>query len=104
MKSEASSSVRSLQSQLHIRILRFCTLFLSALLSGGCYTEGNSHFLASGKTEYFLTMDRCSEEAQARYSDGQSKYSGYECRGKFLIFTLEKRDFFNGRIIPHTGK
>ena len=64
----------------------------------GCYTEGNSHFLASGNTEYFLTMKRCEDEAKTKYSDGSAKYSGYECRQKFLWFTLKKRDYYEGKL------
>lgn len=79
-----------------------CTL--TAALLSGCYAEGRSHFLASGDTEYFLTMGRCEQEAKAKYADGQPKYSGYECRGKFLWFTTEKRDYYEGKLVSTTGQ
>ena len=83
-------------------------LLLSGIVSclaflGGCYSQGNSHFLSNGEIEYFLTMNRCEEEAKARYSDGSPKYSGYECRSMFLWFTLEKRDFHSGEVSSSTG-
>lgn len=70
-------------------------------LCGGCYSQGNSHFLSLGENEYFLTMGHCEKEAMARRSDGSAKYSGYECRKKFLWFTTEKRDFQEGKLISN---
>lgn len=75
---------------------------VSALMSG-CYAQGNSHFLSSGEIENFLTMGRCEDEAKAKYIDGSSKYSGYECRGKFLWFTTTKRSFYDGKLTSSTG-
>lgn len=70
---------------------------LAALLSG-CYAEGNSFFLATGETETFLTMGHCESEAQAKHEDGSARYSGYECRYKFLGFTLRKKRYSNGKL------
>lgn len=78
-------------------------MFLATLLPG-CYGEGNSHFFNSGEREYFLTMSRCEEEAKATYAGGQSKYSGYECRSKLLWFTIEKRDYYEGKLVAVSGK
>lgn len=78
-----------------IRIV-IITLILISLSS--CYTEGNSFFLGKGEVEYFLSMKACEKEATAKWTDGKSKYSGYECRSKFLIFTLEKKEFYEGKI------
>jgi hypothetical protein len=69
-----------------------------ATLLSGCYSKGNSFFLGSGEPEYFLTMAQCEKEAKATYSDGSSKYSGYECSSHFLWFTLNKRTYYKGEI------
>lgn len=68
------------------------------LVTAGCWTEGNSHFIGRGETKRFLTMSRCVQEATSRYPDGNPRYSGYECRGKSLFFTTEKRDYASGRL------
>jgi hypothetical protein len=59
--------------------------------------EGHSSFLADGETQYFLTMSRCQREASSTFSQGGSRYSGYRCTRKFLWFTLETQDFYDGR-------
>ena len=66
---------------------------------GGCYAEGNSEFLAKGETKLFLSLSACEEEATAVYSTGGSVYSGFECRGKFLMFTTETRSYGSGKRI-----
>ena len=83
-------------------ILFVCLLFVGLL--SGCSTEGASHFLTSGETEYFLTMNQGVEEAKTTYADGKPKYSGYECRSKFLGFTIEKRDYYEGRLVSRSGQ
>lgn len=77
-------------------------LVLLAISLSGCYAEGNSHFLSTGQTETFLTMSRCEREAQSRHQDGSTKYSGYECRSKFLIFTLQKKNYQDGKLSGKT--
>lgn len=81
--------------------LRVTFVFLAISLSG-CYAEGNSHFLSTGQSEVFLTVSRCEREAQSKYQDGSPKYSGYECRYKFLIFTLRKKDYQSGKLSGKT--
>jgi len=49
-------------------------------------------------------MSRCEREAATRYAGGGPKYSGYECRSKFLWFTLEKRDYYEGKATSVTGR
>lgn len=82
-----------------MRIEQLLAYILVLAMLSGCYAEGNSHFLASGETEYFLTMSRCEQEAKAKYEDSQPKYSGYECRGKFLWFTTQKRGYYDGKVV-----
>lgn len=77
-------------------------LLIFACLSG-CYAKGNSHFLGSGKIEYFFTMGQCQEEASATHKDGSPKYSGYECRSQFLWFTLGKREYYEGTLQSATN-
>jgi hypothetical protein len=74
------------------------TFLLACWLATGCYAEGNSYFLTDGETERFLTIGRCEREAAAHLPDGQPKYSGYKCRGKFVGFTTSKRDYYNGKL------
>ena len=79
----------------------YVVVVLAALLSG-YYAEGNSFFLATGETETFLTMGRCEREAQSKHEDGGVRYSGYECRYKLLLFTLEKKRYSNGKLLSTT--
>lgn len=72
-------------------------VLLVSLLSG-CYAEGNSFFITTGETENFLTMGRCEREAQSKHQDGGARWSGYECRYKFLVFTLEKKRYEDGKL------
>jgi hypothetical protein len=80
------------------------TLLLFTLLLTACYAEGNSYYLSSGETEYFLTMNRCEKEAIAKYTNGEPMYSGYECRFKFLWFTTQKSQYYAGKLISETGQ
>ena len=73
-------------------------LFLVLACLAGCYAKGNSHFLGSGKIEYFFTLSQCQEEASATYKDGSPMYSGYVCQSQFLWFTLEKREYYEGKL------
>ena len=86
------------------KIVRFVGYGSISLVLVGCYAEGNSHFLASGDTEYFLTMKRCEEEAKTKYSDGSLKYSGYDCQRKVLWLTIEKRDDYEGKLSSQSGQ
>lgn len=81
---------------------KYMGLLVISLLAASCWTEGNSYFLADGETERFLTMNRCEREATAKHPEGTSKYSGYECRGKFLGLTTTKRDYYNGKLQSET--
>lgn len=82
-----------------IKIGPLFACILSAALLNGCYSEGNSRSLASGEPEFFLTMSRCEKEAIAKHANGLPKYSGYECRGKFLWFTTEIRNYYEGKLV-----
>lgn len=73
-------------------------LVLPVIILSGCHAEGTSYFLASGETEKFLTLSRCEREAQSKHQDGSPKYSGYECRYKFLVFVLEKKNYVSGKL------
>ena len=68
-----------------------------ALLATACYAEGNSEFLTSGETRYFLTMGACEEEATSTYQEAGSVYSGFECRKKLAWFLVETRRYYNGK-------
>ena len=65
-------------------------MVLITVLVSGCYAEGRSFWVGVGEPEYFLTMDACLEEARSTFPSGGRRYSGYECRYKLLVFTLEK--------------
>jgi hypothetical protein len=86
-----------------IRLLFVAIVFTVSALTSGCYSQGNSHFIASGENEYFFSMDSCEQEAKSTYSDGSPKYSGYECRQKLLWFTIQKRDFYEGKLSSESG-
>jgi hypothetical protein len=69
-----------------------CLIF--TVLIAGCTSEGNSQFLANGKTQYFFNMSDCESEALSEYETGGKKYSGYECRKMLLgIFLLESTTY-----------
>lgn len=70
---------------------------LAVVVLASFRVEGNPYFLADGQTEYFLTMLRCQREASSTFSEGGSRYSGYRCTRKFLWFTLEAQQFYNGK-------
>jgi hypothetical protein len=63
----------------------------------GCYAQGTSYTLNASDTEYFLTMKRCEDRAQATNPDGSPKFIGYKCFGKFLFFTTEMRDYYHAK-------
>lgn len=86
------------------KVMRSIGYGIITVVLAGCYAEGNSHFLASGEAEYFLTMERCAEEAKTKHSDDSPKYSGYECRGKVLWFTTGRRDFYEGKLSSQSGQ
>jgi hypothetical protein len=68
-------------------------LILIFFLSG-CSVEGNSVYLGSGPTKYFLTMKSCEKEALRRFEGGGRVYSGFECREMlFGIFQLDHKRY-----------
>ena len=76
------------------RILFYLLSLLALFTLTGCTAEGNSKFIEKGETRYFLTMKACEMEAHSEYEGGGRKYSGYECRKKFLgIFMLESKTY-----------
>lgn len=82
------------------KVARFGDIALAATMASalvGCYADGNSQFLAKGKTKWFLTMSACQREATATYTSGGVIYSGFECHSRFAGFIVETRAYENGR-------
>lgn len=83
-----------------MRIVLSLSLLAGFMATSGCYAEGNSHFLADGETERFLTIRRCEAAATSAYQDGSPRYSGYICKEKLFLFTLQERRFESGKPLP----
>ena len=79
------------------RIAFGVVLAIAVLALASLRVEGNSHFLADGEAEYFLTMSRCQREAASTFEEGGRRYSGYRCARQFLWFTLETQEFYDGK-------
>lgn len=79
------------------RIVFGVAIAIAVLAVASLRVAGNSHFLADGQSEYFLTMSRCQREAVSTFDEGGRRYSGYRCARKFLWFTLETQEFYDGK-------
>ncbi len=78
------------------RIFCGAAIAIAVLAIASHRVEGTSHFLADGQSEHFSTISRCQREASSTFDEGGRRYSGYRCARKFLWFTLETQEYYNG--------
>lgn len=69
----------------------------SCTIVAGCYAEGHSYLLANGEIQRFPSMAQCENEAVSKQPGGGPRYAGFVCRRKVLSFTVDRRDYSDGK-------